>query len=49
MVLFSLGILVDSFLTLYFLIKVLYVDPARKQMAAGSPPLKGKGTRAFPL
>ena len=30
MVLFSLGILVDSFLTLFFLVKALYVDPARR-------------------
>ena len=37
MVLFSLGILVDSFLTLYFLIKMLYVDPVRRRTAAASP------------
>ena len=37
MVLFSLGILVDSFLTLYFLIKMLYVDPARSQATAAVP------------
>ena len=36
MVLFSLGILVDTFLTLYFLIKVLYVDPARRRGAAAA-------------
>ena len=29
MVLFSLGILVDSFLTMFFLIKVLYIDPSK--------------------
>ena len=47
MVLFSLGILVDSFLTLFFLVKALYVDPARRPgedggfipTAAGSPPV----------
>ena len=35
--LFALGILVDSFLTLYFLIKMLYVDPVRRRTAAASP------------
>ena len=30
MVLFALGILVDSFLTLFYLVKALYVDPARQ-------------------
>ena len=33
MFLFALGILVDSILTLFFLVKALYVDPARQ-----SPP-----------
>ena len=32
MVLFSLGILVDSFLTMFFLIKVLYLDPDGRQV-----------------
>ena len=36
MVLFSLGILVDSFLTLFFLVKVLYADPARQEAGAAS-------------
>ena len=34
MVLFSLGILVDSILTLYFLIKVLYMDQTSTNLAA---------------
>ena len=34
MVLFALGILVDSLLTLFFLVKALYVDPARLRTAS---------------
>ena len=34
MFLFALGILVDSILTLFFLVKALYVDPARERPAA---------------
>ena len=30
MALFALGILVDSFLTVFFLLKTLYIDPARQ-------------------
>ena len=39
MMLFALGIIVDSFLTMFFLLKVLYTDPARQQVhpRAGSP------------
>ena len=36
MFLFALGILVDSILTLLFLVKALYVDPARQRTAAES-------------
>ncbi len=36
MVLFSLGILADSFLTLFFLVKALYVDPSRQPTAPTS-------------
>ena len=39
MVLFSLGILVDSFLTLFFLVKALYVDPARRQEVGADEPM----------
>ena len=38
MTLFALGILVDSFLTMLFLVKVLYVDPARPAPASLSSP-----------
>ncbi len=31
MMLFALGIIVDSFLTLFFLLKALYIDPSRQQ------------------
>ncbi len=30
MVLFALGILMDSFLTLFYLVKALYVDPTKQ-------------------
>ena len=33
MVLFALGILVDTLLTLLFLAKALYVDPPRQSLA----------------
>lgn len=36
MFLFALGILVDSILTLFFLVKVLYVEPARTAAAAAA-------------
>ena len=36
MVLFSIGILVDSILTLTFLIKVLYIDPANQHKRSSS-------------
>ena len=36
MALFALGILVDSILTLFFLVKALYVDPARVEEGNGS-------------
>lgn len=36
MFLFALGILVDSILTLFFLVKVLYVEPARTASAAAA-------------
>ena len=39
MVLFSLGILVDSFLTVFFLIKALYLDPSERQTEQDSSPL----------
>ena len=38
MTLFALGILVDSFLTLFFLVKALYVDPTKAAPAVSSPP-----------
>ena len=34
MMLFALGILVDSFLTMFFLLKVLYIDPAERPPTA---------------
>ena len=34
MILFALGILVDSFLTVFFLLKALYIDPARRPAGA---------------
>ena len=34
MALFALGILVDSFLTVFFILKVLYIDPAREKAQA---------------
>jgi hypothetical protein len=34
MVLFSLGILVDSILTVAFLLKVLYLDPVKAERGA---------------
>ena len=34
MVLFALGILVDSFLTLFYLVKALYVDSAQREPEA---------------
>ena len=37
MVLFALGILVDSLLTLFYLVKALYADPARQGTEATRP------------
>ncbi|MDE2837973.1 MAG: MATE family efflux transporter [Chloroflexota bacterium] len=37
MFLFALGILVDSFLTLFYLVKALYVDPARQGTRVARP------------
>ena len=34
MILFALGILVDSFLTVFFLLQALYIDPARRTFSA---------------
>ncbi|MDA1036209.1 MAG: hypothetical protein O3B65_04935 [Chloroflexi bacterium] len=34
MVLFSLGILVDSMLTVVFLVKVLYLDPTEERLGS---------------
>ena len=38
MMLFALGILVDSFLTMFFLLKVLYIDPAARPPTADVRP-----------
>ncbi len=37
MVLFSLGILIDTFLTMFFLIKAIYMDPSSRQAERPTP------------